>query len=218
MQTGIRQKRDRRPGLGRRAGRGRAGGFTLAEIMIAMGILAVGMGMIAAALHAGISVHVRTMDDIMRQLIADNALAIVQAQVRHSNYNGITKDYKLVNTTHFGPTDLRYPTQESKTPYGAAVFMKKRVIDEAAGTYANDYEVLVIPYTLVGSTGSVGIANETCSVNSGSSTSSTAASRTSTAGSPASSDEGSAAGSGRSSRVVTPRLPRGRIGRQGGRP
>jgi len=132
-----------------------ATGFTLTEIMIAMGVLAIGMGMIAGALHAGIQLHVRTIDDIMRQLIADNALAIVQARVRHTDgtTNGIPKStdpYICLNSgAYFGPGDLKFPWNQTTppTPYGAAVFMKRRAIDETK--FANDYDVIVVPYTII---------------------------------------------------------------------
>ena len=129
------------------------GGFTLTEIMIAMGVLAVGMGMVAGALHAGIQVHIRTIDDIMRQLIGDNSLAMVQARVRHATTNGIASDkytwLRTDNNTYFGPDDLKYPWGPGNTPYGAAVLMKRRVIDATTSTFANDYDVIIVPYTII---------------------------------------------------------------------
>jgi prepilin-type N-terminal cleavage/methylation domain-containing protein len=162
MQTGettIRTRRSqvRRLTLGaglKRLGRPWAphrGGFTLTEIMIAMGVLAVGMGMVAGALHAGIQVHLRTIDDIMRQLIGDNSLAMVQARVRHSTGNGITDTYTLLTSgttgCYFGPGDLKYPWDTANTPYGAAVLMKRRPIN--ANVSPNDYDVLIVPYRIV---------------------------------------------------------------------
>jgi prepilin-type N-terminal cleavage/methylation domain-containing protein len=141
------------PTLGARPRRGARAGFTLTEIMIAMGVLAIGMGMVAGALHAGIQLHVRTIDDIMRQLIGDNALAVVQARVRHSAENGITGAYKLLGskegdaTSYFGPQDMKYPQDITTppTPYGAAVFMKRR-------DSFNDYDIMIVPYTVTPST------------------------------------------------------------------
>jgi len=139
--------RDGRAAHGRDA---HATGFTLTEIMIAMGVLAIGMAMVAGAMHAGIQVHIRTIDDIMRQLIGDNTLAIVQARVRHTaNANNLipTDKYQLLGSNYFGPGDLTYPSNTTGTPYGAAVFMKRRAID--ANSSANDYDVLIVPYRLV---------------------------------------------------------------------
>lgn len=133
-----------------RRARGGRGGFTLAEIMIAMGILAVGMGMIAGALHAGISAHVRTMDDVMRQLIAENMVALVQTKMRHATNNRVTEDFQLVTSPNFqntfGPDDMKFPTGDQSSRFGAAVLIRKR----GGATAANDYEVLVVPYRLIG--------------------------------------------------------------------
>ena len=182
MQTGettIRTRRSqvRRQTLGagpKRLGRPWApqrGGFTLTEIMIAMGVLAVGMAMVAGALHAGIQVHIRTIDDIMRQLIGDNSLAMVQARVRHSNPinpastttgNGIPADkYLFLGTNYFGPGDLKYPWNTVNIPtgqpsYGSLVFMKRRVIDATTATFANDYDVIIVPYTIIPDTTGLG--------------------------------------------------------------
>jgi prepilin-type N-terminal cleavage/methylation domain-containing protein len=155
MQTGETTIRARRGHVRRLTGgagpkRLGRGGFTLTEIMIAMGVLAVGMAMVAGALHAGIQIHIRTIDDIMRQLIGDNSLATVQARVRHSPTNGITDTYQLLNNTYLGAGDLKYPcdpkNNNPSTPYGAAVFMKLRKID--ANSF-NDYDVLIVPYRVV---------------------------------------------------------------------
>ncbi len=149
-----------------------ATGFTLTEIMIAMGVLAVGMAMVAGALHAGIQVHIRTIDDIMRQLIGDNSLAMVQARVRHTtdNKNAIpasTAPYRWLKTgtgadCYFGSGDLQYPWNTTGTPYGAAVLMKRRGLDATTSTFANDYDVIIVPYTIIrDTTGALGTVSAT---------------------------------------------------------
>lgn len=148
FRTGRGQARP--PAAGAKPRRLARAGFTLTEIMIAMGVLAIGMGMVAGALHAGIQLHVRTIDDIMRQLIGDNALAIVQARVRHSASNGITAQYQLLGASYFGAGDLKYPWNTTNVPngqprYGAAVFMK---LGRSDAGLSNDYDVLIVPYTV----------------------------------------------------------------------
>lgn len=125
-------------------------GFTLTEIMIAMGILAVGMGMVAGALHAGIQTHIRTIDDIMRQLIGDNSLAIVQASLRHSATNGITDQYQAEASgkMFIDPRNLKFPFNDDKSPYGAAVFIKTPTT-EVGKTRANEYDVMIVPYRII---------------------------------------------------------------------
>jgi len=119
--------------------------------MIAMGILAVGMGMVAGALHAGIQTHIRTIDDIMRQLIGDNALAIVQASLRHSGTNGITEQYQAgpsSGTSFIDPRNLKFPFNDDTSPYGAAVFIKTPTTTVGT-TRANSYDVMIVPYRII---------------------------------------------------------------------
>lgn len=137
-------------------------GFTLTEIMIAMGVLAVGMGMVAGALHAGIQTHIRTIDDIMRQLIGDNALAIVQATVRHSDLNGITDQYRTEGNgkAFIDARNLKFPFDDNTSPYGASVFIKTRPV-EIGTSRANEYDVMIVPYRIIplSETTSYGVAS-----------------------------------------------------------
>ena len=149
-------------------------GFTLTEIMIAMGVLAVGMAMIAGALHAGISLHKRTIDDIIRLMVADNSIAIIQCRVRHSKENGITEDLKMLGPIYFGSKDLKYPTGSIETPYGSVVFMSRRLIPADANNpsrFANDYHIVIIPYCISPAVNSeIGNVNSTsfsCTIESG---------------------------------------------------
>jgi len=49
--------------------------------MIALGVLAIGMGMAAGAFHAGIQNHIITVDEIHRTMIGENAVAIAKARL-----------------------------------------------------------------------------------------------------------------------------------------
>jgi len=127
-------------------------GFTLTEIMIAMGVLGVGMAMVAGGLHAGIQTHMRTIDDIMRQLIGDNSLAIVQASIRHSPGNGVTEQYQALDGRFLSAGNLKFPWNDNTSSYGAAVFIKVRM----TGTEkANDYDVLIVPYHIIPQSASI---------------------------------------------------------------
>jgi len=123
-------------------------GFTLTEIMIAMGVLAVGMAMIAGALNAGIQLHKRTIDDIMRLLVAENSIAMIQASMRHSQQNGITDQYQMLDNTYFGVGDLKYPCN-SNSQYGSVIFMKRYRRADDKNEFSNDYDIVVIPYRII---------------------------------------------------------------------
>jgi len=65
--------RRRRPAIGARAGVRRA--FSLLEIMIAIGILGIGLVMVAAIFPVALDQHRRSTDDVMGNLVAANAEA-----------------------------------------------------------------------------------------------------------------------------------------------
>jgi hypothetical protein len=103
--------------------------------MIALGVLVVGMGMAAAALHAGIQRHLITVDDIVRTLIGENAIAL--ARVRLEDGSLPETKPRWLTDAEIGPGDRKYPAQWD-TNYGYAI----------AGWRAqqgrNDYKFLVV--------------------------------------------------------------------------
>ena len=123
----------------RRAGRR---GFTLTEVMIAMGVLVVGMGMAAGAFYAGIQNHTTTVDDIMRTLVGENAVAIAKARLRHPN-SGITA---MLSPLAVGPADRKFPVGFD-TGHGYLMLAVQRQTGQAGQDKPNDHEFLVIPYT-----------------------------------------------------------------------
>ncbi len=122
----------------------RRGGFTLTEIMIALGVLVVGMGMIAGALHAGIANHIQTVDDIIRTMVGQNALALVNARMEDAAAAAAFDDQpKLVGDTLLGSKDRTYPVAFATTR-GFVAYMKEYREDE------NDYQLQVVPYVVEG--------------------------------------------------------------------
>lgn len=121
--------------------RRRRSGFTLTEIMIAMGVLVTGLGMVAGAFHAGIQSHQATMDEILRGIIGENALAI--ARVRLDTDTGLTATPQQIMTdlTGIGPDDQRYPVGGiSDQGYGYIMLASQPDGDR------NDCQFTIIPY------------------------------------------------------------------------
>lgn len=104
----------------------RAAGFTLVEVLIAMGIFAVGFIAVAAMFPAAIHLQKQTMVDVESQLVAINAAAIVRtrkltfnvsgaagADLRDNSGNGTLQrleDVKAVLANRFRIGDRSYPT------------------------------------------------------------------------------------------------------------
>jgi len=135
----------------RRGSRRARAGFTLSEIMIAMGVIVVGLGMAAGAFHAGIKKHKTTVDDILRTMIGENALAIARVRL-HEKFDDNKADgmpmsdndklvARPVGDGLIGPNDKRYPV-------GYPSGMGYLLYANRVATNENDFLFMVIPYTL----------------------------------------------------------------------
>jgi prepilin-type N-terminal cleavage/methylation domain-containing protein len=137
--------------------RGSRQGFTLTEIMIALGVLAVGMGMAAGALHAGIQSHIITVDEICRTMIGENAIAIAKARLRTDvslddpTWDAQRKEWKLkyrqlsgkeVGQQRLGNSDARYPIGPRST-YGFLALAAR-----ARPRPVNDFKIMVVVYEI----------------------------------------------------------------------
>ncbi len=61
-------------------------GFNLVEIMIAIGVLGVGIAMAAALFPAAVTMSERSSNDVIGQIICENGLATTKAVLKQSNY------------------------------------------------------------------------------------------------------------------------------------
>ncbi|MGB2824951.1 MAG: type II secretion system protein [Phycisphaerae bacterium] len=136
--------------------RGRQG-FTLTEIMIALGVLAVGMGMAAGAFHAGIQSHIITVDEICRTMIGENAIAIAKARLTTDaslpdpTWDAQKKEWKVtykqlsgtdLQQQRLGDSDTRYPIGPRST-YGFLALGAR-----ARPKPRNDFKIMVIVYEI----------------------------------------------------------------------
>jgi len=83
----------------------RIGGFSLIEVLIAMGIFAVGFIAVAAMFPAAIILQRQTVTDVESQLVARNAKAIVRAKLLTFRPNGQGADLGE-RTGEFGSTNI----------------------------------------------------------------------------------------------------------------
>lgn len=124
------------------------GGFTLTEIMIALGVVGVALGMAAAAFEAGLKSHNSAVSNAMRSLVAENAVAIARARLMY--YGTATSD---PNTTcklaPIGPRDLSFPTRTADNDTSGRGYLLAAK-QNALGK--NDYTFRIRPYVLAKST------------------------------------------------------------------
>lgn len=133
---------------------GRAG-FSLVELMLAMGILAIGMTMVATAFPTAILQTQRSAAETTGGLIAENAEAIIRARLNHEDLNGHLPSpvgtlgplglFQIAGPDQLGArvplADRRYdPDGDGNTEYGWLLAGCQMTAGE------NDYLFVVIPY------------------------------------------------------------------------
>ncbi len=130
----------------RAAPRRPAGGFTLAELMIAMGILAFGLTLAAAMFPAAARLNNQSIREVLGNIICENAIAVTRARLEHdrSNPSSITSTGQLENVTDKFGNELNYPSGDDSTRRGALV-LARRLSNEGIHT-ENDYQFVVVAY------------------------------------------------------------------------
>ena len=127
----------------------RAGGFTLAEVMLALGILGFALPMVAAALLAGVLETQESFDNTMSTMLEENALAVLRCRVTHSDLMssiwgpGAMASFQKLPDGLIHDDDLVYSPfdePELRTKF-ACVIMGRRMAPNA-----NDYLFVVMAY------------------------------------------------------------------------
>ena len=90
---------------------GRSGGFTLIELLISIGILAVGLAMIAAVFPTAIAQTKSSVDDVIGMNICKNTLAVVRARLISGNVSGASDtQFTNLGPDFSGASNTDFPT------------------------------------------------------------------------------------------------------------
>lgn len=132
----------RRPGArtcdatGRRTAAGGRAGFTLAELLISIGILGVGLTMSAALFPAGLAANKNSANDLIGTLICGNALTLGQAQLTRTAVTGTA----YVDCSSAFTTEHRQYPMDSGNETGFFIIARQLQANR------NDYQVMAIAY------------------------------------------------------------------------
>jgi len=94
-----------------RSCRRRHGGFTLAEILIAIGILTIGLAMVASVFPAAVNFSNASLGDLVGDMIARNGLAVAQAVLQSGDISSgaLVVLADEANTTLLSAASQHYP-------------------------------------------------------------------------------------------------------------
>ena len=140
------------------------GGFSLVELMIAIGILAIGAAMIASAFPVAMLENQESVEHTIAAVVSENALAICRNKLRHSilNNNVAVQEGEYTNVTgHISVVEAAYPMPRPKSDYPEDWITVKgrdypssrygwmvgaRQIRDPDGVRLNDYELSIVVY------------------------------------------------------------------------
>jgi len=131
-------------------------GFTLIEILIAIGILSVGLLCAAAMFPAAVKENQNSFSNSMGSLICENGLAILRGKMRHDEMSVsssfVTLDAVPMKTgtspRNFLGKDGRYPSGAADATWTGMGFTGV-IRNIGTVTAPNQYEVTVVSYSLV---------------------------------------------------------------------
>jgi len=150
-------------------------GFTLVEILIALGILAIGMSMVAALFPAAMEFNRRSTNSTLGTMICENGMVlsemaitaeIIGAQIPHygtpqeqSDELSIYADEQSANVKHLTKVQQHYPTGDAESRTGFAMLARK--ISPAGTTY----QIVTVAYRKTDKDNTVALKQINCSIS-----------------------------------------------------
>lgn len=122
------------------------GGFSLVELMIAVGILGVGLIFSMALFTTAVKENASSANNAIGPIICKNALAMARVRLKNGDIGTI---FGVIPANKLGPADLAYPIQTtpgSPSPIRGSVALGKRLKDDAGGKLINDYLLVFVAY------------------------------------------------------------------------
>jgi len=121
----------------------RRGGFSLAEVLIAMGIFGLGLAFTASLFPTGASYTKTSIDNVLGPMICENGLGVIRTRIKHPNsyYTDKLPALTLIYEANSIPgVDRRFPTDDSDTLFGFLVAGRQMRSGK------NDYQFVIVAY------------------------------------------------------------------------
>jgi len=140
-------------------------GFTLAEIMIALGILGIGMAMVAAVFPAAMRFNEASRNSTLGTIICENAFVLAQLEIKRDYIDDRPSPTQLdiyaddVMTQYITAAQQHYPTGEDKSRTGFVLMARKLTADD------DDYQFIAVAYRKSDADNTARLMPISCSVN-----------------------------------------------------
>ena len=123
-------------------------GFTLAEMVIALGILAVGLTMVTSLFPAAIHFRQRSVNDSLGTLICQNGLTLSKLAFTASDIPSTILAVKAdeVNTTPLSIADQRYPCGSATSTTTGFVVMARKINDDSDLATDEGCQFVIVSY------------------------------------------------------------------------
>ncbi len=130
----------------------RAGGFTLVEVMVALGILAIALPMVAAGLVSGMLENQESVENTMSNLLAENAISLLRIRARDSDFAPTwgAADKTLSSPTNRVPDSVIDPEDCVYAPFGQPSSFAFVILGQRLEHARNDYRFVVLVYRRIG--------------------------------------------------------------------
>ncbi|MDP6545652.1 MAG: prepilin-type N-terminal cleavage/methylation domain-containing protein [Phycisphaerae bacterium] len=150
-------------------------GFTLAEILIALGILAIGMSMVAAIFPAALEFNRRSTNSTLGTMICENGLVLSELELTAEMVNAgdlrvapgsptqlavYADDMKCTDKNAKYPlsqAELHYPTGDAESRTGFVMLVRQ--------TVGSTYQIVTVAYRKTNKNNTVELKEVTCTIS-----------------------------------------------------
>ena len=144
-------------------------GFTLAEILVALGILAVGMSMVAAIFPAAMEYNRDSTNKTLGAIICENGLIVSELALTAEVVDGLAPTLMTVfaddaNFKYISQKQQRYPTEGDPSKTGFAM-MVRSMAPEGLPDTERVYQIITVAYRKTNKDNTVVLVPLTCDVN-----------------------------------------------------
>jgi prepilin-type N-terminal cleavage/methylation domain-containing protein len=152
--------------LQERRGQCKGKGFTLAEILIALGILAIGMSMVAAIFPAAMEFNRRSTNSTLGTIICENGITLAELNLSAEIVDSVAQPDEIAvymvddnHAAHLTSADQHYPVGETASRTGFVMMARRVTLTD------NIFQLVAVAYRKTNKNHTVELVPITCRVS-----------------------------------------------------